>query len=153
MNSTKQERVESCNKLLRAIGDCGRRFFYHGPRVEPGCNTTPRYAYFELRRGAVYLIDDYSQKAIYTAWTRDEWRGFSHGGTLRSLIIKLSDFIRTGSSIAPGHFGPWPEWTCGGDLWGYGPDMVKVRRAAVEFGIVRFEHPRHQAEYCVETMK
>ena len=33
-----------------------------------------------------------------------------------------------GEEINIRHFGPFPEWSCGGDLWGYGKDeMQKVR--------------------------
>ncbi len=133
--TTKQDRVDACNKLLTAIGNRGRRFFYHRPMDKESA----RYARFELRRGAVYFVDDYSGKAIYTAWTRDTWRGFSGGGTLRGVVIKLSEFIRTGSTIAPGNFGPWPSWICGSDLWGYGAAaMQEVRQAALDAGVVAF---------------
>lgn len=90
----------------------------------------------------MYFVDDYSQKAIYTAWTRDDWRGFSHGGTLRDLVIVLAAFIRFGGRIAPSRFGPWPQWICGSDLWGYGNEnMTKVRKAASNLGIVKFDNP------------
>lgn len=135
--STKEERTLACNELLKVIGGCGRRFFFHKPEQGDG-----RYARFELRRGAVYFVDDYSQKAIYTAWTRDDWRGFSHGGTLRDLVIVLAAFIRFGGRIAPSRFGPWPQWICGSDLWGYGNEnMTKVRKAASNLGIVKFDNP------------
>lgn len=124
----KRARAAACTALLHAIGDCGRNFF-------KGSNGRAR---FEVdMRGRVWFVDDYSQQWIYTHHTRDDWRGFSHGGTLRDLVIKLRDFIATGSTIAPGHLGPWPDWICSGDLWGYGDDMVKVRRAALELGIVK----------------
>lgn len=143
---TKQDRVDACNRLLAEIGKVGRGFFQTNvPRAGDG------QAKFELRRGHVYFVDDYSGKAIYTAHTRDDWRGFSHGGTLRDLVIALSRFIRTGSTIAPSYFGPWPAWYCGGDLWGYGSDMVKVRRAAVNNGIVHFDHAVHRIEYTRDS--
>lgn len=143
--STKHQRVEACNELLEAISDCGRRFFYCERELNPP--HAERRAYFRTYRGAVYFVDSYSGREIYTAWTRGSWRGFSQGGTLRDIVIKLSDFIRTGSTIAPSLLGPWPDWICGGDLWGYGADMVKVRRKAVELGIVAFAHEVHLLEY------
>lgn len=146
----KVDRAELCNALLITIGDCGRRFFWHNPRAYGDKVSPPRYAFFSVDRGRVYFTDDYSQKRIYTHWTRDEWRGFSHGGTLRDLVIALRDFIRTGEPIKPGYLGPWPAYICDGDLWGYGADMAKVRQAAVEHGVVKPKDPtwyvkHHQA--------
>jgi hypothetical protein len=43
-------------------------------------------------------------------------------------------------------FGPWPEWICGGDLWGYGAEMDVVRRAAQRLALVRETQPTTTAE-------
>lgn len=124
-SKSKPERVALVNALLVEIGACGRRFFAR----------SDRQARFELDpKGRIWFVDDYSNRPIYTHHTRDSWRGFSHGGTLRDLVIALRDFIRTGQPIV-GHFGPWPQSTCGGDLWGYGEDMQRVRDAADRLGI------------------
>ena len=34
------------------------------------------------------------------------------------------------------YLGPWPQWMCEGDLWGYGDDMQTVRAKALELGII-----------------
>ena len=127
---TKEDRAADCNQLLTVIGDCGRRFFYRGP----GVNQPERRASFEIRHGRVYFIDEYSGRAIYTHYC-GPWRGFSHGGKLRSLVDSLRCHIMDGRQVSPGHFGPWPQTLCGGDLWGYGADMEKVRAAAIALGI------------------
>jgi len=91
-------------------------------------------SHFEIIRGHVYLRDEYRGKLIYTHYAGD-WRGFTNGGTMRNLIIHLRDYIRTGAPQKM-NLGPWPEWICDGDLWGYGDDMQTVRQAAARLGIL-----------------
>jgi hypothetical protein len=116
---TKDERASLANSFIDAIASCGRKFFFHNGRISR----------FEVdARGRVWFIDAYNERRIYTHY-KYRWRGFSEGGTLRSLVEKLRDFIRTGEQPQL-HLGPWPKWICDGDLWGYGEDMAKVRDAA-----------------------
>jgi hypothetical protein len=123
--NTKHERVEAVNRLIWVIAQYGRKFFRHGERV----------ACFELdHRGRVWFVDAYSQKRIYTHY-RYEWRGFTNGGTLRTLVEQMRDFIRTGEPQRL-NLGPWPTELCGGDLWAYGADMERVRLAAAANGVV-----------------
>jgi len=123
----KDERLSRANELIVVIASCGRRFFRYKDRVS------------QLERdgrGRIWLIDKFREKRIYTHY-RYDWRGFSEGGTLRDLIIALRDFIVHGQKLNPKAFGPWPEWMCDGDLWGYGkPDMKMVRAAARRLEIV-----------------
>lgn len=117
----RQARLEKANELLVVIATHGRRFFHHN-------GTTARLELDE--RGRVWFIDHYSKRRIYThrPWLR---RGFSSGGTMNALIRALRDFIMgRGTAGLRGAFGPWPEWVCGGDLWGYGDDSERVRTAA-----------------------
>jgi hypothetical protein len=112
----KNERVKIANKIIEAVSKYGRGFFLHKGRVSR----------FELAdKGRLWYIDGYTQKRIYVAY-KYQWRGFSEGGTLRSVIENLRDFIRFDAPIR-NHFGPWPEWLCGGDLWGYGDAMADLR--------------------------
>jgi hypothetical protein len=123
----KSERLQKANALLETIADCGRKFFRHNDLVSR----------FELdRRGRIWFIDAYRSARIYTHYTRGRWRGFSEGGTLRDLVIALRNYIATGKLINPVHFGPWPDWYCDGDVWGYGQDMEKVRAKAIELEII-----------------
>lgn len=42
-----------------------------------------------------------------------------------------------------GYLGPWHEWGCDGDLWGYGEDMQLVRDVAIALNLLPSEPP-----YC-----
>ncbi len=126
---TKAERLERANKLLVTIGSYGRHFFTQEYGV----------AQFELDdRGRLWFRDHYTRKRIYVAY-HGRWKHFTGGGTLRALVEALCDYIRYGDPVPPGHFGPWPEYLCDGDVWGYGKDMALVRKSAQELGILREE--------------
>ncbi len=115
----RKARLQRCNQLLFQISDCGRRFFYSNGFV----------AYLEIDDNhRVWFHDDYSRKRIYThrAYLG---RGFTHGGTLNSLVRWLRHYIITEEDRVKNLLGPWPEHICHGDLWGYGDDMVLVRTA------------------------
>lgn len=119
---TKQERVVEANKVIEAISRHGRRFFHHEGRVTR----------FDLdARGRVWLIDKYSGRRVYTHYPYG-WKGFSEGGTLRSLCQDLRDYIRTGKPIRQEWFGPFPDWRCGGDPWGYGTEGMEALRADIK---------------------
>lgn len=134
ISPAKYERVVACNELLEAIGGTGRHFFRH----VDAATGLPRYAFFSTDlRGRTWFVDAYSEKPIYTHCT-GRWSGFSGGGTLRALVVKLRDYIRTGAAAATPcqlGLGPFPSWVCGGDLWGYGDAMAEVRAAAVKLGL------------------
>lgn len=125
MVTTKKDRAEQASRFLATIASCGRKFFAHNGRVSR----------FEVDdRGRIWFVDAYRERRIYTHY-EGRWSGFSEGGTLRNLVCKLRDFIRTGEQQRL-HIGPWPDLICNGDLWGYGSDMDSVRTAAVACGIV-----------------
>lgn len=124
----KQERAEKINQLIKTIADCGRRFFY--------TKSQETYASIEVdHRGKIWFIDDYTRKRIYTHY-RNTWKGFSHGGTLRDLVIAFREFISKAKPLPKFAFGPWPDHFCDGDLWGYGEDMKKVRDKAMSLGLI-----------------
>lgn len=125
MDTTKKDRADRANQLLAAIAGCGRKFFWHNGR-------TSRFEVDD--RGRIWFIDSYREVRIYTHY-EGRWRGFSEGGTLRGLITQLRDFIRSGTEPTI-NLGPWPDWICNGDLWGYGADMDVVRQAARNAGVV-----------------
>lgn len=129
MSMTKTERAERVNRMISAMGNHGRRFFYS---KDKDC-----YARIEVDgRGRVWWTDEYTNKRIYTHY-KYRWRGFSNGGTLQDLVIAFRNYIAKGEPINPGYFGPWPDWYCKGDLWGYGKDsMDLVREAAVSIGLI-----------------
>jgi hypothetical protein len=126
------KRIAEADAVIRAIGSHGRRFFYSKEH--------DRFATFAIDAGGgLRLIDDWSGKSIRLT-EHGKWRGFSHGGTCRAMVWALAVYIRTGKPIHRGHFGPWPEWRCDGDVWGYGADeMERVRAAAFASGAVAAE--------------
>ena len=121
----KQARLENANALIRYIADHGRRFFRMGIRVSQLERDS---------RGRVWFVDKYTGKRIYTHY-RGRWRGFSEGGTLQCLVLKLVRYIVHGDLVPANVLGPWPDWYCGGDLWEYGDSMQAVRDEAARLGI------------------
>ncbi len=124
---SKEQRLQQANELLVLIASKGREFFRHEGRV----------AHFELRNGRVWYVDAYTQRAIYTHSTYSRWRGFTGGGTLLAVIRGLSKWIHTGQAVEDNHYGPWPDWYCGGDVWEYGSDMEIIRAKAREIGVIK----------------
>lgn len=111
--SERSARAEHANQLIRVIADHGRRFFWNEGRQ--------RYASIEVdERGKVWFVDDYSGRRIYTHKTTfgNGWMGFSHGGTLRSLVEKMRDYIMAGEQI---HLDRIAPTMIDGktNLWGY----------------------------------
>jgi hypothetical protein len=130
---TRNARVAMANRAIEIIASHGRKFFSlhaDGRKTEE----PERLSRFELRQnGRLFFIDKYTQRPIYVAYRLGRWRGFSDGGTLRALVEELADWINGKCNDFPlNHLGPWPEWICGGDLWGYGEEMAKVREQITE---------------------
>jgi hypothetical protein len=121
--TTKQERVDQANELIKIIGSHGRKFFFN--------KEENRFAKFELRNGRVYFIDDYRSAAIYID-IRGQWRGFSHGGTLRALVLDMREYIVNKT--------PVPRWKIviqqlgksdlTGNIWGYDVESAQTVRDA-----------------------
>ncbi len=134
MIESRLQRAVTCNEFLRFVAGCGRRFFAHKGTVSA----------FEIGpRGHIFLRDAWTGKPVYTAY-KGRWNGFSEGGTLHSLVEQMADYIRSGKPTRTGLLGPWPDWYCQGDLWGYGDAMPAVRGKGVELGI--FELPPSDIE-------
>lgn len=122
MDKGKQDRANRANELLLRIGSVGRNFFSYPQHYGVG-------KFIVDYRGRIWFFDGYTGKQIYLHYKY--WgRGFSEGGTLRYLINDLMIYIRDGTRLPSSHLGPWPDWICGGDLWGYGDDMASVRERA-----------------------
>lgn len=124
--TNKAERLAAANKLVYVIASLGRRFFYHDGRTGA----------LSITHGTNRLvwIDHHSKREVHIL-RGGRMRGFTGGGTLQSLVENLADFVRTGKPVRADTFGPWPEWLCEGDLWGYGSDMAAVREAAAVLGV------------------
>jgi len=116
------ERIQHANDVILSISRYGRHFFR--------CSRTGAVAHFVLDdRNRLRFVDEASRRAVLIV-KGGEWRGFTNGGTMRALVEDLAEYIKTGRQIR-NHFGPWPEWVCGGDLWGYGDDCAANVRAEV----------------------
>lgn len=127
----REARCERANELIVYIAARGRKFMHHKGFVSR----------FELSGWRVYYIDRHTRARIYAVAPRSRWRGFSGGGTIKSLVEDLARYVRTGKQIDQ-HFGPWPDWLCGGDPWGYGRQaMAEIRAEAVRLGVM----PERQA--------
>lgn len=113
----KELRLAEANEFIAVIAAHGRRFFHHKGVV----------AYFELDdRGKIWFHNEWTGKRIYTH-QKGGWNGFHHGGTLLDLCKALRDYIMGRGEFPARAAGPWPEWVCQGDLWGYGEDIKPVR--------------------------
>ena len=120
---TRAERVDHANRLVDEIAARGRRFFFHGK--------SGRTARFELTQtGRVRYRDEFSDCLIDVARS-GRWMNFSGGGTLQQLVRDLGLYVAKGAKIDRRHFGPWAQWRCDGDVWGYGFDAMEELRAAI----------------------
>lgn len=121
---TKAERLGHANELIQVISRHGRRFFYN--------RETGSIGQLELDgRGRVWWIDDYRGARVYTGKVMGyphEWRGFSHGGTLRSLVEAMRDYVLHGKLIHPDHIAPCRMNPQNGDIWGYGFEAAAAVR-------------------------
>ena len=90
---SKEERLEVINKLIQFISERGRRFFYSKRTVNMDVESI---AFMKLKKGRIYFVDDYTRKEIAVINNYKMWNGFSHGGTLRALVLDFAEYIRTG---------------------------------------------------------
>ena len=119
----KAVRVAEVNQLIKTISDYGRRFFYD--------KRADRVAHMAIAKtGHLYFVDDYSGKMIYIAY-QGRWDGFSHGDTLKTLVERLADYVRTGRRLSMDWIGP--ERFDQSNIWGYAEDeMTKCRAEAAK---------------------
>jgi len=132
----RQLRLQRANAIIGTISNCGRRFFRQ--------SIDGRVSKFEIaENGRLYFRDKHSDRRLPCSHTKGRtWqRYFSEGGTLKSLIESLANYIKKDEPISPFFFGPWSPTTCNGDLWGYGDDMARVRDHAKRLGIVTEQQP------------
>lgn len=127
MNKTfkiKSERAQHANQLINTIANHGRKFFLN----QKNNKTAEMYV---TPNGSIWFVDDYTGKAIYTQYD-GRWRGFTHGSTLKQLVEKMRDYIRTGQQIDIRYIAPNRGAMDGGyDMWGYGKDACTALRADI----------------------
>jgi len=122
----REERLEKVNEFLFAMGSHGRKFFCHEGVM----------SWLEQdERGRIWFVDSWRGHRVYTH-TKGRWRHFHHGGTMRTLVSALKGHVMSGR-LLPTRALWWPDWYCGGDLWGYGEEgMEPVRHVAITLGLV-----------------
>lgn len=113
-------RCEYANRLIQVISSYGRCFFYSRQR-----DSVARLS-FDRR---VYLHDE--SGATIEAKAASKWRGFSHGGTLRALVLKMRDYVMRGERIDPAYLGI-DRQQGEGNIWGYAPDQMRLCREAAQ---------------------
>ena len=120
----RRERLEHANTLIKLIASRGRRFFYN--------KTNDRTAemWIDLN-GSIWFMDDYTGKPIYTQY-RGRWRGFSHGGTLRDLVVRLHDYIAYGHLLSLEIICPTRNNPEDGNIWGYPKEEAELLRQECE---------------------
>lgn len=130
------DRVNAANEFIRMIANCGRRFFRNTGAGQDA------YLTLNTRLNIVWLFDDYTGARINIS-KEGRWDGFSHGGTLKSLIGSIGAFVLNGSTMRYGYFQPIMD-NGFENLWGYGDDILIVRDEGVRLGLIR--NPAAQQE-------
>lgn len=116
----RRERLEHANALIKLISSRGRRFFYNK------AHDRTSEMWIDLG-GRIWFTDDYTGKSIYTLY-RGRWHAFSHGGTLRDLVIRLHDYIAYGHLLPPEIICPTYNNQEDGNIWGYPEDEAELLR-------------------------
>ena len=125
----RQERVENVNALIKFIGDRGRFFFR---KTFPFEEHT--YCRFLLKENRLWLQPEIGGN-IYTGYKYWD-KKLPHGGTLKQILRAFKDYIMTKKKVPNNIFGPFPDWLCGGDPWGYGIEtMEEIKNEAIKLGI------------------
>jgi len=130
------ERIIAANEFIQVIANCGRFFFRNKGAGHDA------YLTLNARGNIVWLFDDYTGARINTA-KEGRWDGFSHGGTLKSLVGSVSKFVLEGSTMRYGYFQPTMD-NGFENPWGYDEDILIVRDEGVRLGLIR--KPAEQQE-------
>lgn len=126
VDQEKQKRVADVNAVILAISRHGRRFFWsenkrttaqmsldQSGKVEFRCEHTGQMIPVSSNHGAAML-------------------GFSHGGTLRSLVIAFGEYIQAGEKLHIDNIGLPRAFGSTGYVWGYSKEAVVAVLAEVK---------------------
>lgn len=118
-------RCEYANRLIEVISSYGRCFFYS--------RKNDRVARLSFDH-CVVLHDE--SGTMIVAKAIGKWQGFSHGGTLRDLVLQMRNYVIRGERIDPAYIGIDCQ-IGGGNIWGYPPDQMRLcRKAAQQLPII-----------------
>lgn len=131
------DRIIVANEFIRVIANCGRRFFRNTGSGHDA------YLTLNARRNIVWLFDDYTDARINIA-REGRWDGFSHGGTLKSLVKSIGEFVLSGKTMRYGYFQPTMD-NGFESPWGYGDDILIVRDEGVRLGLIRMPDVQQEA--------
>lgn len=124
----KEKRIEIVNEIIKTIAGCGRNFFGHNGEV----------ASLFVRNNKVWYKCEYVYGNIteiclsIPKYTKP--KGWFHGGTLQSLVMDFSEYIRNGGYVN-GKNG-YGGLMC--PHWGYSTeDMKMIQNKARELGYLK----------------
>ena len=110
------ERIKHVNDLIKVIGSHGRRFFYN--------TMADRFARMEMdAKGKLWWVDDYQGTRVCIekmGGYETRWQGFSHGGTLKSLVQDMRDYVKRDEALS--------LWKIAPECWGYGEEAAKATK-------------------------
>lgn len=126
LRKTKPARLELANRIITIISEHGRRFY--STHAENRNLDQPKVvSRFELAgNGKLWLVDKYTKRRVYVAY-EGRWRGFSEGGTLRSIVAHLRDWIVFSDPIPPALWGVCKDGAIRETHWGYDEEMEPCR--------------------------
>jgi hypothetical protein len=114
MSDELKQRVREANKVIAIVAKHGRRFFYS--------REYDRTARFGLdRHEQVWYLDEHTGMKLYPFDVLKDWKGFTHGSTLKCFVADLSEYITTGKRLLRSAFPIEND----GSLWAYGGDVMR----------------------------
>lgn len=134
MKPEEQERLNAVNEFIKVIASCGRCFFSENSDKQNKLRY-PFISFMEVdQRGRVWFTDHYTHQRIYTHYDR-QWKYFTSGGTLRSMVELFRDHIKKGVQMRAEYFDPYERGRDWSHPWAYGDDLAIVKREAIRLGI------------------
>lgn len=125
MNTTRQDRINTVNKIISAISVRGRNFFKYKDNT----------AYIFEKNGKLYMKNEYNGADMFLhtklGYQPEKW---IHGGTLWGLTKDFKDFIQKGGDT--NHNNGYGGLYC--PHWGYSDeDMREIQKIAIELGYLK----------------
>ncbi|MGF6282279.1 hypothetical protein ABH908_000237 [Pseudomonas frederiksbergensis] len=128
LSQLRQQRCINANEFLQVIANCGRNFFRNTGSGHDG------YLTMNERSTIVWFHDDFTSARLNVS-REGYWDGFSHGGTLKSLLGSVGKHILTGKTMRYGYFQPKMD-NGFENPWGYDDDILLVCDAGVRLGLI-----------------